>query len=132
VREGNAATREALTFGRYVLGRDVNADAVALYERAVGLCSGGWEGSDDAVVRFVLESPWALGPIDGALSLARPRSVLRKKLLLMAAILETIPEYSGDFLPAERPWWHAIDVVASLACAACAAVLGFVLLKSIR
>jgi hypothetical protein len=130
--EDVSAAREAATFGRYIIGGDVNEMALALYERALTACGSAWDDGDANVVQFVLQQPWSLGAIDGALALTRPDSVLRKKLLLMAAILETIPEYCDAFLPAERPWWHVLGVAASLVRSAFALAAGFVLLTVVR
>lgn len=87
---------EASLFGRYVLGRAIDQRSADLYVRAAQ--SLGYSG-DDAVVRFVLQVPWSLWPFDALLALLRPDALLRKKLLLMAAILETQPQYGDDFLP---------------------------------
>jgi len=124
--------REAAVFGRYILGRDVDQRAVALYARALAVCNAGWDQRDAGVVAFALRRPWALGALDGALALVRPRSLLRKKLLLMAAVLETVPEYADDFLAEQRPWWHALGIGVRLVRAAWSLLLGLVLLRTIR
>jgi hypothetical protein len=37
--------------------------------------------------------------LDAVLALLRPQSLLRARLLVMAAILETTPAHAADFLP---------------------------------
>jgi hypothetical protein len=87
---------DADLFGTYVLGRAIDRRSAQLYEqaeRALGY------GADDALVRLVRRHPRLLRPIDTLLAVLRPDALLRKKLLLMAAILETQPQYAADFLP---------------------------------
>lgn len=47
---------------------------------------------------FIRLHPWALPFIDAAAGLLSPGSIVRKKVLLMAAILETSPVYADYFL----------------------------------
>ena len=56
-------------------------------------------GRDERTLEFVARHPRLLGIIDGGLALRRPRSVVRQRLLLMAAILEASPDHADRFLP---------------------------------
>jgi hypothetical protein len=51
------------------------------------------------VLAWVRRHPWSVGPLDAACGLARPGGALRNRVLLMAAVLETTPEFADDFLP---------------------------------
>jgi SAM-dependent methyltransferase len=95
-RLATASAQRASVFWRYVLGRDIDARSVELYARAEHAL--GYDG-DDAIVRFAVERPWSLWPFDTALAVVRPDALLRRRLLLMTAVLEARPEYSAEFLP---------------------------------
>jgi hypothetical protein len=101
---------EARVFHRYFVGREAPA---GLIERYV-VCESG-AGSADAesgpLLRFALARPWAVGPLDAACGLFRPAAQLRRKLLRMAALLETAPQYADWFLPQTRP---SLRLVATL------------------
>jgi hypothetical protein len=126
------ASAEAEVFGRYLIGRDIDEDAVALYARA--LQSETYEGDDGerAVALFAVERPWSLGAIDGALALTRPRALLRRKLLLLTAILEASPHYRAEFFPARRSPWYAIAVACAMLRAVVQTAAGLVLLRFVR
>ncbi len=126
------AESEARTFGRYLLGRDVAEEAVALYVRAAPALDRSAEPRDEAIAAYARAHPWALGALDGALALTRPRALLRRKLLLMAAILETQPRYCDEFLPRRRPPLYVFGVAASLLRGAAQTLAGFVLLQRLR
>ena len=55
------------------------------------------------LLRFACRHPRFLPCLDAAAGLILPGALLRKKLILMLAILETMPEMAGSFLPAARP-----------------------------
>lgn len=120
---------EGASLGRYLLGREIDAascDAYAAAARALGY------GAGDAVTRFALRRPWSLAALDGALALRQPDAPLRKKLLVMAAVLETRPNYCDDFLPRDRSARDAVAVAARTASAAVLAVAGMLLLPFAR
>ena len=120
---------EGASLGRYILGRAVDAASQASYARAARELA--YDGTD-ALTAFALRRPWTIGALDGALALVRPDALLRRKLLLMAAVLETRPEYCDDFLPRDRSASDACSVVASVAGAALRAVCGLLLLPFVR
>lgn len=91
--------REAEVFGCYLVGSPISPAAVDLYDRASRVRTIPVPPSDARLIAFMLRNRRLVGPIDGALALVRPQSAVRKKLLLMAAILETRPEHAHLFLP---------------------------------
>jgi hypothetical protein len=120
---------EARTFGRYIVERDIDATSCERYERAVREL--GYD-ADDAVARFAAKHAWSIAPLDGALALTQPDATLRKKLLLMAAILETRPAYCDAFLPRHRLPGDALNVGYALVRAAVQTALGLLLLPFVR
>ena len=84
---------EALVFGRYLVDREPAEILVDRYCRANELLFAG-QGSDEdrAVVAFACRHPWSVPMLDAAAGLTAAESLLRKKLLVMTAIIETTPE----------------------------------------
>lgn len=120
---------EAAAYGRYVMGFEIDGAARDAYARAASTL--GYDASD-AITRFVQRHPWALPGLDAALALTRPDTLLRKKLLLMAAVLETRPEYSAAFLPRDRSWMDVAGVALSVLRAGLLAVFGLILARFVR
>ena len=54
---------------------------------------------DLSILSFIRQFEWVLPFLDAACGILRPRSLLRKKILLMVAILEASPHYTDHFLP---------------------------------
>lgn len=115
---GHSFQDEARAFGRYLLGHDPSAAAVALYVEASHKRPFTIHPGDADLIRLGVESPWMLGALDGALAFPPKRSALRDKLLLMTAILETQPEHADLFLPQARPRGYWLVVGLQLAGAA--------------
>ena len=126
------ASSEAKVLGRYLVGRDIAEDAVALYVRASQDVTADETDEERKTVLFAIERPWSLSAIDGALALTRPRALLRRKLLLLTAILEASPHYCAEFLPRKRSLWYGLFVGWTMLRAACATGAGLVLLRFVR
>jgi len=120
---------EARNFGRYILERDVDVTSCERYERAIRELGYDY---DDPVADFAANHPWSIAALDGALALTQPDALLRKKLLLMAAILETRPAYCDSFLPRHRHPGDALDVAYALARAAAQTTFGLLLRPFVR
>ena len=86
---------EAIEFGRYLVERDLSEELIDRYCRANQELFA--HEAPDPTVTYAREHPWAIGMLDAAAGLAAMRggepSLLRKKLLVMTAIVETTPEY---------------------------------------
>jgi hypothetical protein len=93
---------EAAIFARYLLREPAPAEALRRYHEAVErLFPDAASPRDRALLGFVTRHPWSVGALDAAAALLAPKSRLRQRLLLMAALLETTPEGAGEFLPRE-------------------------------
>jgi hypothetical protein len=81
---------EAEVFGRYLVGEPPSETLVKRYcaaNHAIPAISG-----DDAIVAYARRHPWSVSLLDAAAGLTDAGSLLRKKLLVMTAIVETTPE----------------------------------------
>ena len=86
---------EAIAFGKYLVGRELGEELIERYRQANEQLFA--HEAADPVVVYAREHPWAIPMLDAAAGLASVRGgqrlLLRKKLLVMTAILETTPEY---------------------------------------
>lgn len=88
---------------RYVLGRSPPDEAGPRYAAAVRARLDG-SPLHDPVGAAAIRQPLFLPLLDAASGLAAPRSPLRTRLLIAAAITETLPQCAHDFLPRPMPW----------------------------
>ena len=82
---------EAIVFGRYLVDREPGPDLIDRYVEANRALFGA--ADDTAELDFARRHPWALPMLDAAGGLTDHGSLLRKKLLVMTAIVETTPEF---------------------------------------
>lgn len=68
-------------------------------------------GVDEAEWHCAQRNPRLLPYLDAAAALVRPQSTLRQRIYLMAALLETLPVFSDEFLPRQR---KPLDLLASV------------------
>jgi hypothetical protein len=120
---------EARAFTRYLVGRTPPPEIVARYRAAHGeLFAAAPAGTDASLVAFVRRHPWSVWFLDPAVGLLRPGSLLRNKILVMAAILETSPAFADEFLSRPmHPVALALRVIGLGTLAVVRAALGFVL-----
>ena len=125
---------EARVFARYLLHREPPGDLIARYVTAIRtLFPRTLEPTDQVVVDFVRRHPWSLPFIDSAAALFQPGSVLRRKILVFAAILEASPRFVDDFLPQRTAVIECIGkLVAIGAVAVFKVAIGGVLLTLLR
>ena len=88
-----------------LVGRCLDGDRAAFgalverYREANRILLGGTAPvSDAAVIAFARRHPWSIPFLDGAAGLVRPGSLLRNKILVMAAVLEASPAFAEEFL----------------------------------
>ncbi len=96
----DALDTEARVFTRYLVGRmppDALVDRYRAANAAIFTDPGARE--DLALVAFARRHPWSVSLLDASSGLLRPGNLLRNKILLMAAILETSPAFADEFLP---------------------------------
>jgi len=90
---------EAEIFGKYLLGNIPNQKSVILYVDAMNKLKISLDKKEEKLLQFMLRNPNSVKWIDSGLAMFRKESPIRKKLLVMSAILETIPEYANLFFP---------------------------------
>ncbi|MBZ4421562.1 hypothetical protein [Myxococcus sp. RHSTA-1-4] len=94
------APLEAHVFLRYLLGAEPPAEVVERYRAAnEKLFAEPASAADARLLDYVTRRPWALPMLDAAAAFRRPDSLLRRKLLVGAAVLEATPDFTARFLP---------------------------------
>ena len=94
---------EARRLSRYLIDREPSPEIMIRYAAAHRrLLSEPPSPRDRAWLAFSQRHPWALGPLDAGAGLAAPGSLLRRKIYLMAAVLEASPDHREKFLPENR------------------------------
>src|SRR5438477_612973 len=126
--EARALDLEARLFARYLVGRPPPAELVERYRAAnAAIFTEPVAREDAALVAFARRHPWSVSLLDAASGLLRPGSLLRNKILLMAAILETSPAFADEFLPRDaRPLRLLLALLAHGTLAVARAALGAV------
>jgi hypothetical protein len=98
--DGEAVGAEACAFARYLVGRVPPPELVDRYGQACRqLFADPAPRDQEALVAFARRHAWSVGLLDAAAGWLQPAGRLRGKLLVMAAILETSPEFAEEFLP---------------------------------
>lgn len=111
-RSADDVELEARRFVAYLIGQEPPRDLIDRYRRANQLLlSDPLAPEDRALMEIVRTRPSLLPLLDGACGLIRPESILRRKLLLMLALLETAPEFADLFDPAEQGGPRAFAVL---------------------
>jgi hypothetical protein len=84
---------EAIVFGRYLVGSEPAEPLVQRYIEANEMLLAGYgTPEDEAVLDFARRHPWSIAMLDAAAGVRGGASLLRRKLLVMTAIVETTPE----------------------------------------
>ena len=120
---------EAIILGKYLLGGATPDDhSVTLFLNAAQHVDLVVPESEKKVYLFAMDHPLFLGAIDSALAFGSNDHILRRKLLLMSAILESNPRYASLFLTQKRsPFYFFVFLWVGFR-AICKAVVGKMIL----
>jgi hypothetical protein len=125
-------SKEARIFGKYLTGTEINDTAIQLYIKAITIRDLQSAGRDLKLEKFIFRFPFWIGFIDAALAMTNKQSILRKKIFVMLAVLETIPEYSHLFLSKENNSFALLKIFFVGIRSVYRFVFGFILVKSFR
>ncbi len=90
-----ALTREACVLGRYLIDREPRPEECARYAAGCRTLFADEDGTP--LVAFCRRHPRALPFLDAAAGLVAPRASLRRRLVLMTAVLEASPAHVDRF-----------------------------------
>jgi Mg2+ and Co2+ transporter CorA len=107
----NNQNSEALVFGQYLIGQTINDATVERYNRAIEKLNYQADEWEQAIVEKAVRKPSLIPYYDAAMALRHRNALLRKKIFVMLAILETRPEYADYFLSKEYPKSYFLNVI---------------------
>ena len=84
---------------RYLVGQEPPPEILERYVRANHILLVESSKSDKHLIRYVHKHPWSLPYLDAACALLRRDCLLRNKILILLALLETSPSFVQYFLP---------------------------------
>lgn len=99
----NRLRMESKLMTRYILGCFPSNDLSDRYIAASQKLFGDHSEKESPELQFIHRYPWTLPFIDASAGLLNPQSIVRKKILLMMAILETTPIHAEFFLHRQEP-----------------------------
>ena len=121
--------KEAELFSKYLLNQFPNQTVKVLYVKAMQLSDSSTGIQDKKLVQFVTENNWSIGLIDSGLAIIRPDAEVRRRLYILFALLESMPDYWDHFLPKKRSPFYLIVIVFHGTAAILKATLGIALIK---
>jgi hypothetical protein len=121
--------REAQVFGRHFIREQPTLQVIELYVRAMKHASSTPDKTERKLLNLMVHRPWTIGLVDSGLAVTNAQSEVRRRLYVMFAILESVPEYADKFLPKKRSPLYALFVLYACARSVVQAVIGIVLVK---
>jgi len=120
---------EARRIGRYLVGGDLPDEMIERYREANRCLFPDTPSPEDgALLDFVRRQAWSLPLLESALGLIRPEALLRRKLVVLMAILETEPRFAGHFEAVAPGRTYAVLRLLGLGISSVFKVLGGLLL----
>ncbi len=124
--------KDAYIIGNYLLNnKQIIKEPIQLYLQAIEIKKLDLSEKEKKIWHFMMENQWSIGYIDAALAFSSQASTIRKRLLVMLAILETIPEYAHLFLSHKRPFTYHLYIVWVGLRAVLKTIVGSIILKFI-
>jgi hypothetical protein len=114
--------------GRYLLGKPPGSGSIALYEKAAHHRHLLFSAREKRYWNKCLRFPLLLPFIDAALAISDSRSPVRRKVLIMLAILESDREYHTYFLPRRRSVFYPLVLLFRGGLALIKTIIGYLLL----
>ena len=122
--------RQADILTGYLIQRSIGNDAV--YDLYRTVVTEKKQQDETKLINFAFRHPSLIPFLDAGLVFVRPESELRRRIYIIFATLESMPEYSGLFLPEKTGLQGLILVVGSGIRAVFRAAMGVILLKVAR
>jgi hypothetical protein len=100
LKDPDALLREGADIARYLTGTSTPVEVLDRYVEAHRIIfSDEPTQSERSAVAFIRRHPAAIPYVDAACSLLHPHGLLRNKILLMVALIETTPHFADMFFP---------------------------------
>lgn len=123
--------KEVSVFCRYLSGKKATPTVALLYAEAIQKRFIPLTKKDERILNFLLNKPFFIGCVDGAMAFFAKDSAVRKRIFIMLAVLETLPEYAAGFLSRKHSFWYLFAIGARAFRAVYRLIFGFVILRLI-
>ena len=123
---------EADRMALYLVGKPAGEREKRIYADAMQKLGQELSPAEAALWRSMLASGRRMAWADSGLALVRPSSPLRRRLLVMLAILEASPDFADCFLPRRFPAGRALAVAAAAVRGAFRVAVGVLVVRRAR
>jgi len=106
MKKDEGLSKEAHLIGTYLLNKNLDEKVIKLYVQAMQATDFSYLPKDRKILRLLSKRGFLLPYIDAGLAILFPNSVIRQKILIMTAIIETQPQYSHLFLNKKRNFFY--------------------------
>lgn len=90
--------REAKLFAQYLGAKADDEALLKKYINAIEKLKLSLSEKEESVLRYLIKMPFLLPFADGAWAFLNPKNGIRKRILIMSALIETEPQYVQCFL----------------------------------
>lgn len=112
VSSDNILEKEGRLLARYLIDREPPQDMIERYvsaNRKLGTDMA--MPSTGKIMEFAMTQPWSIPFLDAAAGVIQPDFLLRKKIYIMAAVLEASPMFADQFLPQNLTSFKLISIL---------------------
>jgi hypothetical protein len=120
--------REAELLCYYLVNRPLSDEAAMLFARASELHPVFLSAAEQKAWNHCLKHPSMITFIDAALAIRKTNSGIRRKIFLMFAVLESLPEYHTCFLPSSRSPFYPVYIFFRGVLATMKSIIGQIIL----
>ncbi len=128
-RERSSAS-EVEAFTSYLVRMPATEHVANLYDSVIVKRS--ISSRDKRLLNFMVKRRWSIRYVDSALALTNPESEIRKRMLILFAILESDPHYVDKFLAPKYSAAQLIRIIATGCSAVFSAAIGFLLVRVVK
>ncbi len=90
--------REAKLFAQYLGAKADDETLLKKYTDAIEILKLSLSEKEENIIRYLLKMPFLLPFSYGAWAFLNPKNCIRKRILVMSALIETEPQYVQNFL----------------------------------
>ncbi len=101
-----SARHEMDIYCQYLVGRQADEHSLALFEKAILQHKADLSPTEQHLLLFMINHPSSVRFIDAAVGMFHPNHILRKRMVIAFAILETNPLYYDFFCPKQCSIWY--------------------------
>jgi hypothetical protein len=123
------SVKEAIALTNYLTGMNPGERELKLFAEAIQLPGNELTSKQEIFWEKVCNKKLLIQMTDGALAITNPHSVLRKRIFIMAAILETSPVFANRFMPESFTLFHYVKLAWKIMISMLLAICGLFFLR---